>query len=86
MRPWKKATKEKVPKKQTLRQVIATQLLEGGAEAFENVDNEGPGGPGANGLGAAPKGGKSYVEEQADLKKAWGELTLRNSPLTHSPF
>eukprot|EP00227_Mantoniella_beaufortii_P014911 CAMPEP_0197588210 /NCGR_PEP_ID=MMETSP1326-20131121/9574_1 /TAXON_ID=1155430 /ORGANISM="Genus nov. species nov., Strain RCC2288" /LENGTH=326 /DNA_ID=CAMNT_0043153013 /DNA_START=161 /DNA_END=1137 /DNA_ORIENTATION=+ len=67
----KKASKEKVPKKQTLRQVIATQLLEGGAEAFENLDNEGPAGPGYNGLGSAPKGGKSYVEEQADLKKAF---------------
>ena len=55
-----KKGKKKKPKKQTLRQVVANQLLEGGARAFEDEDAE-------------PKddGKKSYVEEQADLKRAF---------------
>ena len=55
--------KKKKPKKQTLRQVVANQLLEGGARAFEDEDAD----------DAEPKddGKKSYVEEQADLKRAF---------------
>ena len=56
------AKKEKKVKKQTLRQVVASQLLEGGARALED-DDDLPERP--------PTEGKSYVEEQADLKKAF---------------
>ena len=58
-----KKGKKKKPKKQTLRQVVANQLLEGGARAFEDEDAD----------VAEPKddGKKSYVEEQADLKRAF---------------
>ncbi len=58
----KKKKKEKKPKRQTLREVVAGQLLEGGARAFEDDDDA-----------AAPRrpNEKSYVEEQADLKKAF---------------
>jgi hypothetical protein len=56
----KKNKEKKAPKKQTLRQVTAEQLLAGGAEAFEDEDS-------ANGFGAAPKEGKSYVEAGPDL-------------------
>ena len=58
-----KKGKKKKPKKQTLRQVVANQLLEGGARAFEDEDAD----------DAEPKddGKKSYVEEQADLKRAF---------------
>ena len=56
----KKEKKSKGPKKETLREVTARQLLEGGARAFEE-DEEAPSKP----------SGKSYVEEQADLKNAF---------------
>ena len=56
----KKKKTSKRPKKETLREVTARQLLEGGARAFEE-DEDAP----------AKPSGKSYVEEQADLKNAF---------------
>jgi protein KRI1 len=60
----KKKRKKKAPKKQTLRQVTAAQLLEGGAEALEQEEQE---------MLTLQKTttGRSYVEEQADLKNAF---------------
>ena len=65
----KKNSKKKKPKKQTLREVTAAQLLEGGATAFEEEEERRP-----NERGRGPKNpadAKSYVEEQADLKRAF---------------
>ena len=65
----KKKSKKKKPKKQTLREVTAAQLLEGGATAFEEEEERRP-----NERGRGPKNpadAKSYVEEQADLKRAF---------------
>ena len=56
-------TKKKKPKKQTLREVVANQLLEGGARAFEDDDD--------GSMKPKDDGKKSYVEEQADLKRAF---------------
>ena len=65
----KKKSKKKKPKKQTLREVTAAQLLEGGATAFEEEEERRP-----NERSRGPKNpadAKSYVEEQADLKRAF---------------
>ena len=53
---------EKKKKKATLREVTATQLLEGGATALEDAEEEA-----ARGVDAGP----TYVEEQAALKRAF---------------
>ena len=60
----KNETKKRAPKKQTLREVTARQLLEGGAEAYEREDAE---------VEARRReaSGRSYVEEQEDLKNAF---------------
>ena len=60
----KKKKTSKRPKKETLREVTARQLLEGGARAFEE-DEVAPAKP------SGKPSGKSYVEEQADLKNAF---------------
>ena len=59
-----KVKKKRAPKKQTLREVTARQLLEGGAEAYEQEDAE---------VEARRRKatGRSYVEEQEDLKNAF---------------
>ncbi len=67
----KKNSKKKKPKKQTLREVTAAQLLEGGATAFEEEEEE-QRRPNERGRGPKnPADAKSYVEEQADLKRAF---------------
>ena len=59
-----KKKKKRAPKKETLREVTARQLLEGGAEAYEREDAEAE----ARRVQAS---GRSYVEEQEDLKNAF---------------
>jgi len=66
----KKNKEKKAPAKQTLRQVTAEQLLAGGAETFEDDED------GANGFGAAPKHGKSYVEAGPGLSFPFQLLNL----------
>ena len=66
----KKNSKKKKPKKQTLREVTAAQLLEGGATAFEEEEERRPNERGRGPL-KNPADAKSYVEEQADLKRAF---------------
>ena len=59
-----KVKKKRAPKKQTLREVTARQLLEGGAEAYEQEDAEAE-------ARRREASGRSYVEEQEDLKNAF---------------
>ena len=59
-----KVKKKRAPKKQTLREVTARQLLEGGAEAYEQEDAEAE-------VRRRKASGRSYVEEQEDLKNAF---------------
>ena len=59
-----KVKKKRAPKKQTLREVTARQLLEGGAEAYEQEDAEAE-------VRRREASGRSYVEEQEDLKNAF---------------
>ena len=59
-----KVKKKRAPKKQTLREVTARQLLEGGAEAYEQEDAEAE-------ARRRKASGRSYVEEQEDLKNAF---------------
>ena len=59
-----KETKKRAPKKQTLREVTARQLLEGGAEAYEREDADAE-------ARRREASGRSYVEEQEDLKNAF---------------
>ena len=56
--------KKRAPRKETLREVTARQLLEGGAEAYEREDAEAE-------ARRRHASGRSYVEEQEDLKNAF---------------